>query len=356
MSGVKVRVLTTDTAGLRFADRLDIKSFPTRLPAGYDVYYCGRLFGADVSPGLFVRLWKMIRWADVVHLTAAYSSPTIPTLLICKLQQKPVVWSPRGALQRWNTTTRRGAKGLWERICNSLCEPERVVLHVTSDEEKGESLERITRATAEVIQNGIDIPTTNGHQTASPEQGVRLLYLGRLHPIKGVENLLTAMSCLDSSFKLSICGDGDQEYRKSLEQLVKKLGMEQKVAFHGFVQGEAKERQFHQADVCVVPSFKENFCVVVAESLAHGVPVIASRGTPWNRLEDVGCGVWVNNDSDSLAESIRKMNHMPLKVMGERGRAWMSKEFSWDTQAEKMLSCYKRLYENSIQPQSSAGL
>jgi len=83
--------------------------------------------------------------------------------------------------------------------------------------------------------------------------------------------------------------------------------------------------------------------MVVAEALAYGVPVIVSKGTPWKRLEEIGCGLWVDNDPESLAKSIEQMSRMPLREMGQRGREWMAKEFSWPLIAEKMTDLYKSL-------------
>ncbi|MFS8085361.1 MAG: glycosyltransferase, partial [Acidobacteriota bacterium] len=178
---IQLRVLTTDSDGPKTRRRVPVKSFPERFAAGYEVYYCRRLFGQSVSPGLLLRVWSRVRWADVVHLTATYSFPTIPTLFVCKLLGKPLIWSPRGALQRWQGTTREQTKAVWEKLCNALCDPKRVVLHMTSEEEKNESWPRMCRTEARVIHNGISLPGLNGG--GSKRNGsLRLLYLGRLHP------------------------------------------------------------------------------------------------------------------------------------------------------------------------------
>ena len=93
----------------------------------------------------------------------------------------------------------------------------------------------------------------------------------------------------------------------------------------------------------VVPSFTESFSLVVAEALAHGVPVVASTGTPWSRLEQMECGLWVHNDPESLAKAIQRMKYLPLRKMGNNGREWMQKEFTWPLRTQEMLQCYERL-------------
>lgn len=341
---IDLKVLTTDSDGPRTRQSISVKAFPEKFPAGYGVYYCRRAFGQSVSPGLLLRLWSMARWADVLHLTATYSFPTIPTLLVCRILRKPVVWSPRGALQRWQGTTRARAKSVWEKVCNALCDPHRVVLHVTSEEEKNESSPRIPKARAKVIHNGIDLPGLNGDRSKR-NGSLRLLYLGRLHPIKGIENLLRALAEVKSDVTLSVCGDGEPSYRRSLENLVSELSLERRVTFRGPADEATKARHFHEADLCIVPSFKENFSMVVAESLSHAVPVIVGDGTPWKQVDQIGCGRCVPNSPDQIARAIEALGDAPLREMGLRGRDWMQKEFGWSVVAEQMLVTYRELIE-----------
>ncbi len=111
----------------------------------------------------------------------------------------------------------------------------------------------------------------------------------------------------------------------------------------GDIRGEQKQQMFEQTDVVLVPSFTENFAIVVAEALAHGAAVIASAGTPWKEVERVGCGLWVANDPASIADAIAKINSMSVAEMGERGRRWMAADFSWEKCASEMIALYKSM-------------
>jgi glycosyltransferase involved in cell wall biosynthesis len=339
--GEEVRVLTTNANG---PDRvLGVGSRKEeQLAPGFSVRYCRRVMRDSVSVELLRRLSSYVRWADVVHLTAVYSFPTIPTLEICRRLGKPVVWSPRGALQRWKGSTRPCLKTMWERLCRTVA-PKRVVLHVTSMEERRESQKRFPDFDAAVVPNGVDVPA-DLHPVAANGM-LRLLFLGRLHPIKGVENLLEAGRLLDGAeecnWSLTIAGAGEPDYVESLRARINVLGLSQKVAIVGEIVGDAKQRLFEHADLTIVPSFTENFGLVVVESLAHGIPVIASKGTPWQGLERMGCGLWVDQDPDSLAKAIELASRMPLKEMGGRGRAWMKEDFSWESIGRKMAQVYR---------------
>ncbi len=341
----RLRILTTDTAGPRFHDRVPISGFPMRYPDGYDVYFCKRLLFASVAPRLLYSLWPMVMWADVVHLTGVYSFPTIPTLLVCRILNKPVVWSPRGALQRWKGATRPYLKRVWEWACNALISPKNCILHVTSAEEATDSKVRIAGAPVTLIPNGVEIPEFLPARVWMPGGRFRLLYLGRLHPIKGIENLLQALKALeDEAISLVICGSGDDAYSLGLRNLVDQIGLARSVSFRGHVEGKEKSDAFAQADVCVVPSFSENFGMVVAESLANGVPVVVSKGTPWAGVETHRCGLWVENSPASIAHALRSMKRNNIAEMGGCGRKWMRTEFSWNQVARQT----HRLYANRL--------
>jgi len=197
---------------------------------------------------------------------------------------------------------------------------------------------------AALIPNGVEIPPRSEHRNGS--RRLRLLFLGRIDPKKGVENLLAAcqrLRNLDKPWSLVIAGTGDAAYTASLEKNARALGVCGQITFLGEVRGQAKANLFAESDLAVFPSQTENFAMVVAEALAHGVPVIASKGTPWSGVEAQGCGLWVENDPATVAAAIERMSHMPLREMGERGRRWMEEEFAWETVARRMLQLYGKL-------------
>jgi glycosyltransferase involved in cell wall biosynthesis len=342
-AGAAVRVLTTDANGSR--KKLDsAQKAPYVRGQGFEVRYCARVARQSVSLELLGALADQVRWADVVHLHAAYSFPTIPTLLAARMLERPVVWTPHGALQRWSGSRRVRFKSLWEKVCK-LVAPRGLVLHLTSESEVEETRARFPRATIELIPNGVEIPQSLHREPRGAE--LRLGFVGRLDPKKGIENLLAACRMLKErggpAFSLAIAGSGSSDYEAKLRREIDHLDLSNEVALLGDLRGEEKQRMFERTDVVVAPSFTENFGIVVAEALAHGAAVIASTGTPWKEVERTGCGLWVGNDPASLADAISKISSMPVAEMGERGRRWMAANFSWDKCALEMLALYKDL-------------
>ena len=341
--GCRIRVLTTDANGPDSVLDVDTGK-DVEVSPGVFVRYCHRVKDVSVSPTFLRLLVPQVRWADVIHLMAVYSFPTIPTLLTCKMIGKPVVWSTRGMLQRWEGNRRRTLKTIWESICQ-IVSPNRLVLHATSQEEATENERRLPGVETVVVPNGVEI-SKNVANTRHNEW-LRLLYLGRIDPKKGIENLLRAYQIVSEDLgtmsHLVIAGAGEQRYSETIRKLIEELGLAQKVKMVGHVVGDAKEMLFQTSDVVIVPSYTENFGLVIAEALAHAIPVIASRGTPWKCLEDVGCGLWVDNDPNSLAAAIKRIKSKPLREMGLKGREWIQREFAKDSIAEKMVRVYRTL-------------
>jgi glycosyltransferase involved in cell wall biosynthesis len=361
-SGCEVRVLTTNANGMD--KELDIeKRQEIEIEENLRVRYCKRILRHSVSPLLVGHLPRYVGWADVVHLRSVYSFPTIPTLLMCRALNKPLVWSPHGSLQRWSGSRRPKTKAIWEAICRAVA-PRKMILHATCDEEAKESGKRFPKAEIAVIPHGIAVPEQTRHVEA---RGLfRLLYLGLLNPKKGIETLLAACKIIEErdelSWSLTIAGSGDPRYTEMLRAKIIELGFRlregsslseqedgiqkerlRNVHLVGHVTGNAKEELFENADILVLPSYTENFGMVVVEALAHGIPVVASTGTPWSRIEQKECGLWVHNDPESLANAIRRMKHLPLRKMGDNGRKWMQEEFIWQHRTQEMLQSYERL-------------
>ena len=352
LSGIELKVLTTDAAGPKVSNRLSREE--KRESFAYEVIFARRIAGYCVSPELLKQLPKWIRWADVVHLTALYSFPTIPVLNQCRMYRRPLVWSLRGALlddQNCHlyappSLLKRSLKMAWNRVCRWSVSPERTVLHVTTEQEREASEKMYPGARFAVVPNGVWIPRAlpKGREWM-PNGQVRLMFLGRLAPKKGIENLLHAMAKLGPEVHLKLYGTGNKDYERKLKALGQELRLGDRAVFKGHVDGEAKTQAFSQADVCVVPSYSENFCIVVAEALAHGVPVIVSDRLAWEKVAEIGCGLVVPNDPDSLADAVRYLGKMDLIEMGRQGRAWMLRAFDWVVIAERMAKTYQGIVE-----------
>lgn len=218
--------------------------------------------------------------------------------------------------------------------------PHHTVIHATSELEAQSVLPVMPRP-IRVIANGVDVPETVLEKEES--HYLRCLYLGRIDRKKGIEKLLCTMAMIDPlcGITLQIVGDGDAEYMAHLKQEARELPH---VRFSGHCPHERLPYLFAQTDLTIVPSHIESFGQVVVESLAHGVPVLASTNVPFV-LHDQGCGVTVDMTQPpilSLLALLTVKQQAPdyLIGMGEMGRNWMRKEFRWADKARQMEDAY----------------
>jgi glycosyltransferase involved in cell wall biosynthesis len=118
--------------------------------------------------------------------------------------------------------------------------------------------------------------------------------------------------------------------------------------------GEAKENALNSLSYLIVPSDFENFGMIIPEALIKGIPVIASKGTPWEELNTHRCGWWVENDVDTLAASIQKAMDMPENErieMGKRGQELVKNNYSVEVVAKKMIRLYDWILNGGEKPE-----
>jgi glycosyltransferase involved in cell wall biosynthesis len=198
--------------------------------------------------------------------------------------------------------------------------------------------------------------------------------MSRLHPKKGIGVLLRAWKkhaadglrqtaaetkrLTDQEKKdspaLVLAGSDLIGYRKDIERMIKELGLEDSVVITGEVAGEEKDCLLANADVFVLPSYSENFGIVVAEAMAWGRPVIASTGTPWKEIADVGAGWWVKPEEDALAAALAGAlgkGREELDAMGAKGRALVERSYTWEAPAAKLVRAYEEISDQKTKRQ-----
>lgn len=145
--------------------------------------------------------------------------------------------------------------------------------------------------------------------------GKYFLYVGRIAPIKALDILLLGLAKSDafmkSDYKLLIAGGVEKQFEWYYKQLNKilseNLSLKEKVVFLGNVEGDQKIQLYADAYYSILVSHSENFGNVVIEALSQGTPVIASHGTPWQKLVDSKAGLWIDNNENEVAKSIDKV-------------------------------------------------
>jgi glycosyltransferase involved in cell wall biosynthesis len=191
--------------------------------------------------------------------------------------------------------------------------------------------------------------------TIDPDKRI-VLYVGRLHPKKGLELLIHAASGLRKllgSWVIVIVGEGNPAYRKALVDLVEENGLQDLVRFVGPLYGQEKRDAFDAASVFVLPSYSEGAPMAVLEALAAAVPVITTYSSPWSELESNGCGWWVEATQEGIKGALHaavQNSQEGLQQMGRQGRELVREKYTWRKIAEQTALLYQYLRHGGPRP------
>jgi len=265
----------------------------------------------------------------------------------------PLITTPRGMLAPWavahKSWKKRLAWGLYQKrdIQRAAC------LHATAEHEYRHLRALGLRQPVAVIPNGIEAPdavawkSTDGPRT--------ILFVGRIYPVKGLLNLVAAWGKVRASgWRVVIAGPDEAGHEAEVRRAIADAGLEDFFEFPGPVHDGAKWDLYRNADLFVLPSFTENFGMVIAEALACGVPVITTRGAPWAELQERGCGWWVEIGAEPVAAALREamaLSDAERHEMGARGRRLVEEKYAWPGIAKQMVSVYEWVLGGGTPPE-----
>ena len=307
-----------------------------------------------ISPMMYGGLRRECEQADIIHNNLLWMMPNYYAGRLARGAKARLVTSPRGTLASWAWQRSRWKKAVFWHLGQKDVLHNAACLHATSEGECQDIRRMGFRTPVALIPNGIDIPE---RMDRAPLYGrrKRLLFLGRIHPVKGIDLLLRAWSSIERRYpdwELAIYGPDNDGYLGHMKRLSEELRVE-RAGFFGAVFGRDKDRVYSASDVYVLPTHTENFGLTIAEALAHELPCIVTKGAPWSGLEDRACGWWIERSEGSLRNALMEAMDSPdneLRAMGRRGRQWMMDAFSWTEAGEKMLQTYRWLLGGGAPP------
>lgn len=290
---------------------------------------------------------------SVIHNHGCWLAANRYARKAAKSSALPLIISPRGMLETWALQFHSGKK----RIAWNLFEKSNLraasAFHATSQNE-AESI-RACGLTQPIyfIPNGVDLPSPSPPNPSSPPnslkniQGPYFLFLSRLHQKKGLDLLIDSWDRLQTRFPdwtLVIAGPDENHYWSDLQNKFPAISRKKQIVRLPEVHGDEKQSLLTHARFTILPSRSENFGIVIAESLAHGTPVLTTTETPWIQLPVRGCG-WVTELHHLEATLVEALETPPeqLLTMGRHGQNWMKQEFSWQAIAAAMLAAYRHI-------------
>ena len=266
----------------------------------------------------------------------------------------PHVISPRGMLEPWAMNFKAWKKKLAWKLWVG-CDLKKATAFCATAQQEAENLRQLgLRQPIAIIPNGVDLLPLPPVPEPSGKHLRQALFLSRVHPKKGVRELVEAWARLrPSGWELIIAGPDEGGHSAEVRRVIAKHGLDASVRLIGSVEGEAKRQLYRRSDLFVLPTFSENFGIVVAEALAMGTPVITTKGAPWAGLVHHNCGWWIDTGVEPLVQALRDATALSDETrcaMGARGRILVGESFSWKTIALNMEMFYLWLLGKGDKP------
>jgi glycosyltransferase involved in cell wall biosynthesis len=308
------------------------------------------------SPGLASELSAEASQADVVHSHGLWLMPNVQVGRAAARHRKPLIVAPHGMLTPIALSFSAIEKKFFWHLLQKAPIKTASCIQATSVQEYSELRDFGLRNPVAIIPNGVDIPELALRRIEQGKTRIALS-LGRIHPKKGLDRLVRAWAKVElerPEWLLRIVGPAELKHDEELRALSKSLGLRQ-ISFEGPLYGNDKLAAFREADLFVLPTLSENFAMTVAEALAAGVPVIATKGAPWAGLEQERCGWWIDHGVESMAAALRaatELSPRERQEMGWRGREWMARDYSWKRVASDMVDVYRWILMRADRPQS----
>ena len=337
-SGNEVRLRTVDMGTLSDAAVRAAR-------CGVDFTACRRSSGIlsrlSYSSELGLALDQDVRWADVVHLHGLWEAPCWMAAFRARAARVPYVVMPHGFL-----------------------EPERLKISAIKKKVVGFLFDKpvLRRANGIVATSGSEVEGIRGyglHQQVhimpigldiekyrvSMHQGKTLLYFSRITPVKGLDLLAEAWGAMDrKGWKLLIVGPDDRGYTEVARGLFAAKCPAGSYEFRGPVFGDEKYALLGSVDAMVLPTRSENWSIAVAEGMASGLPVVCTKGAPWECLETMHAGWWVDVAVRGIRQAMEELvssDRAARVQMGQNGRRWVEDNLSWPHIVKEMVGFYR---------------
>lgn len=303
---------------------------------------------------------KALEGIDLVHLHTPWDLGNFQLIPILSDANIPYIVTVHGMLDDWCMDRKALKKQVFLKVMGKKLFEQATTVHLTAESEFEQASRWVPIDSRKAVQcYALDLsaydplpgpgPALKAFPQIDPDR-LKILFLSRLHPKKGVEFLLQAGALLKERglpIQLLIAGPGDAKYVQSLKTLMSSLSLDKETEFLGMVHGVEKRSLFQLADAFALPTYQENFGLVIAEAMACGTPVVTTKGTDiWQEISAGGARI-ADLNPESIAGELQELfgDMDECRKIGERGyhfvRDWLDRD--------NVTSGYEEMYLQTIE-------
>ena len=288
------------------------------------VSYLSQSIGYLYAPAMKAQLDRIVPSVDVVHTQMPFVYPTLAAGKAAIRHGKPLFYQQRGVLGPEHLKFRGIKKKIYIYAVERPIMRRATTLIALTEAEFGVYRDLGVQTPCRIIPNGVDIvdrlrPSEYPDCSPcniSPDRTV-ILFMARLHPLKGADRLIRAFLMLHRGFPratLVMAGPDERGIMESLRSEIRNAGAEDRILFPGMVTGRLKEELLARADLFCLPSEAEGFSISILEALANATPVLISPGCHFSEVEEAGAGRVVRPEPDKIRDAMADLlnNHEKL--------------------------------------------
>lgn len=303
-------------------------------------------------------LWLNISNYDLIHINALFALTNLAAYHASRIHQVPYIITPRGMLEPWALTYKAWKKKPYYTLFDRPALNHASAVHMLSLAEANQVRPLWLKAPMLIVPNGIH------HQSfeplASPDRFFQefpatrgknlVLFLGRIHPKKGLDLLAQAFSKVHIQFPnthLVIAGPDQTNLLPTVEKYFLQIGCLDAVTFTGMLTGDLKQAALAAATVYVAPSYSEGFSMSVLEGMASGLPCVITTGCNFPEAASAQVAHVVDPSADPIAAALSHCLQDPAtaKAMGQRARQFIFDHYTWNKIAKDLIQAYGAIIE-----------
>jgi len=287
----------------------EVRIFPERDELTKGRYFIPSLVGMK-------RLYECILWADVVHIHGIWTFPAAFAAWAARSNGKPYFVNPHGMLDVWQLKQSKFVKTIYSMLIEKRNLRKATAVCFTHDEEMQEAGAYVDFKNAFILPNAVDTSIFDNlperfeleRQYPKTVRKTVIFSMARLHPKKGLDLLLEALSRLSDikreSIHLLVAGEKSGAYYNEMVSLVGKLSLDQQVTFVGEVLGGQKSILLGGADIFALTSHQEGDSIALKEAMASGLPLLMTRQCHYPAWENAGFAKVADTDVEQIASAL----------------------------------------------------